>query len=168
MLIRLACESDARDIAKIHVASWKATYRGILSKEGLDSLSEDDKEAAWRPRLKLCDWTTLVGQRDSRIVGFVTCRPCPDKDKDSTIVAELMAIYLLPEYWGQGLGRALMNEALERMLAQGFSEVALWVLEGNSRACRFYECAGFTFDGNKSPDVIRDSNVIKMRYVKKL
>lgn len=38
--IRVATESDARDVAEIVVLSWRAVYRGILSGGGLASLSE--------------------------------------------------------------------------------------------------------------------------------
>lgn len=39
-LIRIANLSDARQIAKIHIASWQKIYRGVIPDSLLDNLSE--------------------------------------------------------------------------------------------------------------------------------
>jgi GNAT superfamily N-acetyltransferase len=48
-------------------------------------------------------------------------------------VGELEGIYLHPSLFGQGLGRRLMELALERLRARGHSEAVLWVIDGNHR-----------------------------------
>lgn len=167
-IIRLANEADARGIAAVVVTSWQAAYRGIISDEGLNSLSVEERKDCWRKRLQNNDWTTLVCERVGAVVGFAAYSPCHEEDKDCALVGELVAMYLLPEYCGQGFGKQLMAEVLRRFKRLAFSEVILWVLEGNYRASKFYETFGFRADGLKNPDVIRGSKVIKVRYVKKL
>lgn len=51
---------------------------------------------------------------------------------------------------------------------KGFSEVVLWVLEGNLRAQGFYRSAGFSADGVSKSEYVRGSVVEEVRYVKKL
>ena len=60
---------------------------------------------------------------------------------------ELWAIYVAPDDWGRGAGRALWERGRSSLQASGFLDVTVWVLEDNRRALRFYEAAGFAPDG---------------------
>ena len=44
-MIRLATLADARAIAELHVASWRAAYVGILPPAYLEGLSVEEREA---------------------------------------------------------------------------------------------------------------------------
>lgn len=54
-----------------------------------------------------------------------------------------VGIALLKRYWGMGLGRLLMEEAIRSALEMGYSQVELGVYEDNARAIRLYEKLGF-------------------------
>lgn len=169
--IRIATEADARGVAEVVVVTWRKAYRGIISDEGLASLSIDEREVSWRERLRgadpsSSDWTTLVCEQNNKVIGFATYRPCGDDDKDRASVGELVAIYMLPEYWGQGLGKEMWNEVLRRFQAQALSEITLWVIESNLRARRFYELVGFRPDGVKKQEVKLGTNLVLVRYVR--
>ena len=62
-------------------------------------------------------------------------------------IGEIYAIYVAPERWGTGVGRALMTAARDALAAAGNAEIRLWVLAENARARRFYERAGMVTDG---------------------
>lgn len=51
MRIRQANITDASRIAEIHVRSWQAAYRGIMSNTLLDALPIEQRERLWRERL---------------------------------------------------------------------------------------------------------------------
>jgi hypothetical protein len=51
MLIRAAQIEDAKQIAEVHVASWRAAYRGILPDSMLDNLSVEKRTELWQERL---------------------------------------------------------------------------------------------------------------------
>jgi GNAT superfamily N-acetyltransferase len=55
----------------------------------------------------------------------------------------LDGLYVVPERWGRGVAVALHDAALEDLRRDGFERCHLWVLEGNSRARRFYERLGW-------------------------
>jgi GNAT superfamily N-acetyltransferase len=78
-------------------------------------------------------------------------------------VAELYALYVRPAWWSTGTGRALMDHVLARVSVAGYGCITLWVLEGNARARRFYERAGFAPDGASHglPDL---GDVTEIRY----
>lgn len=62
---------------------------------------------------------------------------------------EISRIYTRKAYWGTGLGKLLMRQALDEARLQQVSQVWLGVWEKNDRAMRFYEKWGFVHVGNQ-------------------
>lgn len=60
---------------------------------------------------------------------------------DTTL--EVERIYIRNRYQGQGLGKHLMNKAIERATAQNKQSIWLGVWEKNEAAIGFYQKAGF-------------------------
>ena len=75
--------------------------------------------------------------------------------------AEIIALHTLPESRGTGVGHALLTEALEQA---GDQPVFLWAFKENTRARRFYEKHGFSWDGSQR--VSEFDGAIEVRYVK--
>ena len=88
---------------------------------------------------------TLVAKDGDTVVGFSCYSFSPGDDLPDC--GELNALYVLREYQRQGVGRALTDAALRELTA--FPRVALWVLQGNEPAIRFYRRYGFRFDGGE-------------------
>jgi GNAT superfamily N-acetyltransferase len=151
--VRWATIEDARAIAAVHVASWRAAYRGILPDEALDALTLDGRERDWRrwlsPGGERND--TLVAERDGTIVAFCTLKLPAGDDGEGEDVAEVPALYAHPNAFGTGAGDALMTAAIEAMRGRGYREAVLWMLEGNGRAEAFYERRGWGRDGGARP-----------------
>lgn len=171
MEIRNAEIGDARRIAEVHVASWRMAYRDLLPAEDLDQL-EVEQFASWRGRrieaMDLSNSATLVAVIDAGVVGFVDVGPTRDEHLDAQQVAELYAIYFDPGHWGTGGGRELITEAESMMSSLGFTSAMLWVLEGNDRARRFYEAAGWAPDGGRQLERIITTELYEVRYAKTL
>jgi ribosomal protein S18 acetylase RimI-like enzyme len=108
-------------------------------------LSIEAQEAAWRTTLQEETSDVFVAKESQEIVGWISVSRCRDPDVGPT-TGELFAIYVAPESWGSGAGRALWNRGKSYLRASGFSDVVLWVLKENRRALRFYEAAGFAPD----------------------
>ncbi|MFF3784882.1 GNAT family N-acetyltransferase [Streptomyces sp. NPDC001933] len=75
---------------------------------------------------------------------------------------------MAPEQIGTGAGRALMAEILTRATADGFQDLALWVLKENAPARRFYERAGFGPDGAEESFEAGGALVPEVRYLRTL
>ena len=73
-------------------------------------------------------------------------------------VAEIAAIYILPQHWRKGAGRALCDRALAEARGRDYKAVTLWVLASNDDARRFYETMGFSLDGAAKADRATDGN----------
>jgi GNAT superfamily N-acetyltransferase len=136
--IRPAAADDTRALAEVHVAAWQAGYRGLMPDDYLSQLSIDEREEMWRTILAGDESTVLVaGDGPDSVDGFVAFVPA---------VREIRALYVAPARFGQGIGSAL----LEAAHAQLTPDCALWVLEGNDRALRFYARYGYAPDGART------------------
>jgi GNAT superfamily N-acetyltransferase len=77
-------------------------------------------------------------------------------------------VYVDPDRWRRGVGRALIREARARLARQGFEDAALWVLAGNERAERFYRLDGWGADGSRRRDQTWGLTVDEIRYRRSL
>ena len=81
-----------------------------------------------------------------------------------------IGIAILKEFWGNGIGTALMNEADRAARERGVLQLELEFIEGNSRARALYEKCGFRIVG-VHPDAFRmldDSLKNEYLMIKKL
>ncbi len=74
MVVRKAILSDAKGIARVHVDSWRSTYKNIIPNEFLDNLSYDQRTSLWERNISLSDNYVFVAVTDNgEIVGFGDC-----------------------------------------------------------------------------------------------
>jgi ribosomal protein S18 acetylase RimI-like enzyme len=144
MVVRAARRDDAESIERIRIRGWQVGYRHLYPPGKLDGLELD--WSRWRRRIEHppAGWTILVAEGRGRVLGFLATGP----SRDEPGVGELYAIYVDPDEWRRGAGRALIEHG-ERRLAEEYAEATLWVLEENPRARRFYEAAGWQADGGR-------------------
>jgi GNAT superfamily N-acetyltransferase len=158
ILIRAARVGDEARVAEIHVRSWQAGYRGLLADDYLDGLRAEDRAPHYTfDRTGPDDVLTLVAVTD-RVRGFVSLAPA---------AGEVWALYVDPTAWRSGVGRALLVEAQDR-LAQRHARATLWVLAGNTRACRFYEANGWQPDGEQRREIVWGAALDELRYARSL
>ncbi len=151
------------NVARVHVRSWQAGYRGLLPAEYLDQLRPEDRAArydfATRDAAKPY---TIVALDGARICGFATTMPARDVEIERC--GELTALYVDPDDWGQGVGAALISEARTRLVECGFQSAILWILAGNARAARFYERDGWVADGAQKTEPMWNITTDSLRY----
>jgi ribosomal protein S18 acetylase RimI-like enzyme len=68
--------------------------------------------------------------------------------------ATVMGMYVAPQAGGQGVGRKLLDALIAHARLNGLESLVLTVTDGNERARRLYESAGFRSFGIE-PDAIR-------------
>jgi GNAT superfamily N-acetyltransferase len=163
MQVRKATVEDAAGIARVQERGWQAAYRHVFPAEELDrgGFIHADR---WTERLvhPPAGWTTFVAERDGVVAGFTSVGPSRDEPE----IGELYAIYVDPEQWSTGTGRALIEHA-EQQLRTEYGEVTLWVLEDNPRARQFYERAGWTVDGGRKAEARWGVRAPEVRYRKR-
>ncbi|MEU4508812.1 GNAT family N-acetyltransferase [Nonomuraea wenchangensis] len=142
--IRAARPEDAGVIEEIRLATWRVAYRDVMPADFLAGLEVRPEIVRNRAdALASGRVTGRVAVRDD-VRGFALYGPSRDEDVPGM---EVYAIYVLPEEFSTGMGRALMASAVEDLASSGHREAGLWVLAANARARRFYERFGFSPSG---------------------
>jgi GNAT superfamily N-acetyltransferase len=140
--IRAADEQDSAPIARVHVDSWRTTYRGIISDSYLAALSYQQREQGWQEVFRTTEdlqFAYVAEAENNQVIGFAAGGL--NRNEEIDYEGELYAIYLLFEYQRKGIGRLLTKAVVKRLLQEGVHSMLVWVLEGNP-ACRFYEAVG--------------------------
>jgi len=142
MNIRPATAGDEEGIAVAHVRAWQAAYRGIVSDVFLDGLNAAERATRWAEVLRDPNCKLLVAMKDDRVLGFVSFGKSRE-EQAAPRDGEVWTMYVDPTSWRQGVGQALMREALSALERGGYAAVWVWVLQANSQAIAFYESCGF-------------------------
>ena len=139
-LVRRAEIDDAAAIARVHVASWQTTYRGLLPDDFLDSLTEGRYGERWLRSLGDEATRVYVAEDGHEVVAFASGGR--ERAGEGGYAGELYAIYVLEKAQRQGHGIGLVRAVVGGLREMGLSDMIVWVLRENSPARRFYERLG--------------------------
>jgi GNAT superfamily N-acetyltransferase len=140
--LRHAHPGDAPDLARVYVQSWRETYPGLLPNTLLVNLSERRQAEAWRRQVMTVgrDHAVVVAEiKNYGIVGLASLGP--SRDRGIPYQGEVYALYVDPNFVGQGIGRALLRGAFRVLFERGHRSAVIWALKGNP-ARYFYESQG--------------------------
>lgn len=141
-MIREADAADAPAIARVHVESWRTTYRGIIPDDFLASLSVERRARFWAETLGTPDrsgFAFVAEDVSGTVIGFAAGGP--ELEQDPIYTGEMYAIYLLAEAQGRGIGRRLARAVAERLSAAGHAAMLVWVAAANPSR-HFYAALG--------------------------
>jgi GNAT superfamily N-acetyltransferase len=110
--------------------------------------------------------TLLVAEEDGDIVGYAGCGVSRDPDTGDG-VGEIRNLFVASSSWRAGVGRALMEAALEDLRARGCTDAIVWSFTANDRANAFYESFGFERDGAERTEE-RFADIQSVRYRRRL
>jgi GNAT superfamily N-acetyltransferase len=161
--VRAATGDDADDIGRVHAGAWRAAYGSVLPEAAFDV---EARQRFWREALGR-EWpasAVFVAEVEGAVIGFAGVGASREEED----VGELFTIYVEPDHWGTGAGRALIERAEKSLAGSGFGEAMLWVLEGNERAERFYRAAGWTHDSGRKVEEFQGAELSEVRYRKQL
>ena len=140
-------------MARVHVDTWRETYRGLMS----DAVLDDPALLSWRERFwaaaltdpKYKQNTVAVASSEGTLIGIAMSGPAPD---NTTELQQLYVLYAYAAFHGSGVGTALLNAVMDPTVPS-----VLWVADPNPRAHAFYLKNGFVSDGAvKTEDGVRE------------
>jgi ribosomal protein S18 acetylase RimI-like enzyme len=157
VVLRTGTDHDLAAVGALHYRSRAAAYAGLVPPEALTFGSPEALGAWWleRYRWERDTHRLTVAERDGTIIGFSYLGPSEEPG-----VTELYAIHVAPDQVGTGAGRSLMRDALKQL----GERAVLWVVEGNTRARRFYEKGGWVADGTTREAPIGAVITRQLRY----
>jgi ribosomal protein S18 acetylase RimI-like enzyme len=139
-MVRPANLDDAPAIARVHVASWRSTYRSLMPGDFLDSLSEADYAERWKRFIGEGSSRAYVVEDEGQVVGFASGGS--ERAGETGYAGELYAVYVLDEFQKRGHGRELVRAVVARLREMGLEDMIIWVLRDNRPARLFYERLG--------------------------
>jgi ribosomal protein S18 acetylase RimI-like enzyme len=139
-MIRPATLEDATAIARVHVASWQSTYRGMLPDEFLASLSETGYAERWKRVIGDGSSKVYVAEDGGEVVGFASGGR--ERAGETGYTGELYAIYVIDAAQRRGFGRELVRATVAGLRELGLDDMIIWVLRDNQPARSFYERLG--------------------------
>jgi ribosomal protein S18 acetylase RimI-like enzyme len=102
----------------------------------------------------------LVAEAGGTVAGYVRLGPATPAVESTRHVLTVRGLAVDPARHRQGIGRLLIEAAIEEARARGARRLTLRVLADNTAARALYEAAGFTVEG-----VLREEFLLRGRYV---
>ena len=163
--IRTATINDAKSIAMVQISSWRAGYKGIIPDKYLNEMHFENHIRGWEEKMQSGDASQrfYVAETKGNITGFIVV--CAPRDENAGFDYELSALYLHPEWWGQGVGQALFNRAVTDLKKHGIKNMYVWVLRDNTIARRFYsKMGGYEIKGLEKCFMVDGENIPEIAY----
>ncbi|MCM3005142.1 GNAT family N-acetyltransferase [Priestia koreensis] len=160
MKIRRAIPEDAASIARVHVDSWRTTYKGIVSEDYLNKLSYRKRQEMWEGAIPK-GHVFVAESPDGQVVGFASGGK-ERTDKFPLYDGELYALYILEDYQGSGTGKKLVQQLAGDLKKGGLHAMLTWVVE-NNRARYFYEALGGEKIGSDEVE-IGGNSMVELAY----
>ncbi len=158
--VRAARSSDAAGLARVQVASWRASLAGLVPDAVLAELTSADAEKEWAERWR----SAIVDPPTSRHrvhvavespgaaepAGFASAGPATDADLWPGTDGELYELHVLPSLTAEGHGGRLLHAVADTLAEEGFRTACTWVLSADGERLSFLESAGWAPDGSHS------------------
>lgn len=145
-IIRKATSEDLRQMAYIHVDTWKDTYSGIIERDVLSRLSYGKSQQNLKFALDKGSQSFFVAEKNDIIAGFAIGGV--SRDEDLFYEGEIYAMYVLKDFQGSGIGKAFIRSFAEEFKKLNWFDFIIWCLMKNS-ACDFYRKMGGEFKETK-------------------
>lgn len=149
-LLRAVCKEDAIPM----IAYLKAYYEQTpyLMRYPDEFAVTAEQEATYLERqLVSPDVLMLVCEVEGKLAG--NCQLDLNRWRKTRHRGQV-AIALLKDYWGLGIGTAMFEEMIDKARQEKLEQLELEVIEGNQRAIELYHKMGFVYTGEK-PNAIR-------------
>lgn len=154
VILRSACEDDAKDLIKYLKKTTKETPY-LLREEDEINLTVDDEKGFINMCLGMDNALMLVAYVNGKHVGNCSFSPVGPFKRLAHRCD--MAIALYQEYCSCGIGSIMLETALKYAKEVGFEQAELEVVSSNTKAIKLYEKYGFKKYGVK-PDNMKYSN----------
>jgi ribosomal protein S18 acetylase RimI-like enzyme len=137
--------ADFESLARLAGTIWRAHYTKIIGSAQVDYMLADRyTPEKLRPYLNADDRWLVLLRIDDRAVGYCSYALTEGPPEMKPSAMKLEQLYLLPEYYGQGLGRMMLHHVEERARERGCRSLVLQVNKRNDIAVAFYRKAGFS------------------------
>jgi len=132
-------------LAQLAETIWRAHYTSIIGSAQVDYMLA----GRYTPKrlglyLNADDRWLMLLRIDNRAIGYCSYALAENPGEMKPREMKLEQLYLLPEYYGQGLGRLMLRHIEQQARARDCGTLMLQANKQNEIAITFYRKAGFT------------------------
>lgn len=148
---RTAVPEDVEAVQRVARPSWHAAHDHIIGANAVDELLD-----RWYDRDRLEesivheDTLMFLAIDDGEVIGFAQGGPAEKGPADATVGA----IYVLPEYWSEGVGTELLDRLFDGFRSNGLHSVWLAVMTDNDVGRSFYDKHGFETHQERTVELV--------------
>lgn len=143
--IRPARFEDMAAVGEVVVQSWQHTFKGLLPQVFLSSLTRDAQQHRHEQSFAHSGVHYRVAENANEVVGFASGGP--GRDPEFTVQNELYAIYLMPGFERQGIGRRLFHSVTLGLARSERDGLYVTVLAVNPNRVFYARLGGAEMDG---------------------
>ncbi|WP_049969377.1 GNAT family N-acetyltransferase [Haladaptatus cibarius] len=126
-------------VQRVAEQAWYSAHEPIVGAETVDEFLEKHYDAeTFRSLIENDAIFAVAVASESDVVGFASATP-----DDCSTTYHLGRIYILPDRWGEGIGRRLLADIEQTVERRGGKRITLGVMAENERAVNFYESRGY-------------------------
>jgi len=128
--IRAAVIKDAGSIAHIIVETWQTAYTGIVDSDFPPTMRTEAFTRIMEENIQQKKESIFVCTEErskNRLMGFISGQM---KRAEEKYDAEVIGLYVLPEFQGRGIGRLLLERMKEYFRMQNCTNLLIWTLKG--------------------------------------
>lgn len=168
LLLRSGTEDDGEAVLNLFNQTH-AESDFLLTYPDENSFTEEIEREFLKNKEESGNEVEILAFLDGRLVGSAGIEQVGSKDKIKHRAE--FGISTLKDYWGLGIGRAMMNACIECAKKAGYYQIELTAVAENERAVNMYKSAGFEEFG-RNPAGFRSrisglQEVVYMRLVLK-
>lgn len=157
--VRPARGSDAGEIARIQLTTWRVAYRRILPSRALDQLDEGWMARRWQSAIEAPPSgrhrvLVAVEQADQAyLVGFAASGPAdqaalaPGEEVLGEDVAGVTDLLVEPRWGRRGHGSRLLAACVDLWREDNFGTAVAWAYQGDVATQKFLTSTGWQPDG---------------------
>ena len=150
MILRKATIQDAEALAEIGARTFYDTYVNQMPEEDLlQSIEDIFSPAKQTAELKDPQSHFIVVEINSELIGYVKLSGMEEHAylQNPVRAIHLSRLYLLKNWIGYGIGKALMQACIDHARKQAYHAIKLEVWEHNHKAMAFYKKWGYEQTG---------------------
>ncbi|WMJ22828.1 GNAT family N-acetyltransferase [Paludicola sp. MB14-C6] len=126
----------------IHSKAWQASHIGIASESYWNTITPEHQTEYFKEKIQDSNNSYYLIFHNANAIGMISFNLTP-----TSPVGEVMQLYFLPEFCGQGYGKYAMDFAVDYFKAKNVHTIKLWAMNINEKALKFYKKYGYQYTG---------------------
>ncbi len=153
-LIRKREKKDCKGIAHVVTIAWNETYKDIVPKTFLKELKNNENERAKTSydKFDIDNNNQYVLEIGNEVVGFIRYGICEDYQLENC--GEIISLYIIKKYKGNGYGRKLVEVAIKELKKLNCDKMIISCLKGNP-SNDFYKHIGGKYIKDRTNDLLK-------------